>query len=42
MRVQIAYDTEIAEEALEDQLNNIRPGHVLELFCVMGDDHQFF
>jgi addiction module HigA family antidote len=25
LRVQTAYDTEIAEEALEDQLKNIRP-----------------
>ncbi|WP_227506257.1 HigA family addiction module antitoxin [Marinobacter psychrophilus] len=25
LRVQIAYDTEIAENALEDQLKNIRP-----------------
>lgn len=57
LRVQTAYDTEIAEESLEDQLKNIRPsnsgpgirlahpvgqaypGHVLELLCVIGDDH---
>ncbi|MFA6686631.1 MAG: hypothetical protein WCS16_04040 [Desulfuromonas sp.] len=25
LRVQVAYDTEVAEDALEDQLKNIRP-----------------